>query len=141
MRLGLEDRLRRLEDREEIRDLLNEYGRTLDGRDFAAYAGLFAADGEWQGGLGSARTPAGIQAMLEKAIGPGPPSGAFHIMSNMVIAVDGDEATARSRWTWVTRSPEGQPTVARAGHYDDVSVREDGRWRFRRRFASSDPRA
>ncbi len=139
----LEDRLRRLEDKEEIRDLLNEYGRTLDRRDLSAYSRLFAADGEWEGGLGAAKTPEGIRSMLEAAIGPGPPrfAGAYHIMSNMVISVDGEEATAWSRWTWVTQGPEGQPTVTRAGYYDDSLVREDGRWKFRRRVAATDQRA
>ena len=63
----LEDRLRQLEDKEEIRDLLNEYGRTLDRRDLAAYSRLFAADGEWEGALhGHAPGQAGRSAVLHR---------------------------------------------------------------------------
>src|SRR3989304_7076830 len=45
-------RLQRLEALESIRQLLIDYGRTLDARDFAAYAALFTEDGEWIGGFG-----------------------------------------------------------------------------------------
>jgi hypothetical protein len=38
---SIETRLRALEDREEIRQLLINYGRTLDQRNFAAFAKLF----------------------------------------------------------------------------------------------------
>ncbi len=40
-----EQRLRQLEDREQIRDLLAEYIRCLDARDHATYSQLFAAGG------------------------------------------------------------------------------------------------
>ena len=137
-------RLRYLEDLEEIRTLLLAYGRTLDERDLAGYSLLFAGDGEWQGGLGAAKTPAGIRAMLEKALGPVPSGkfqGAFHIMSNMLIAIEGDSATAWSRWTWFIPGSDGAPQAARAGHYDDILIREAGRWRFKRRLAVTDLRA
>jgi SnoaL-like domain len=60
---------------EEIRTLLLDYGRFLDSRDLAAYARLFAKDGEWVGGFGSAKSPAGIQAFMEKNLGTGPNRG------------------------------------------------------------------
>jgi hypothetical protein len=43
---SLEERLQRLEDLEEIRQLLEEYARCLDAGDHAAYAELFTEDGE-----------------------------------------------------------------------------------------------
>jgi len=43
---AIEERLRQLEDREQIRDLLAEYIRCLDARDHATYSQLFAKDGE-----------------------------------------------------------------------------------------------
>jgi hypothetical protein len=49
---SLEARLQHLEDLEEIRLLLTNYGRFLDTRDFSSYSQLFAKDGEWIGGLG-----------------------------------------------------------------------------------------
>ena len=54
---SLAARIQRLEDIEEIRVLLTDYGRYLDAHDLAAYSHLFAKDGEWVGGFGSAKGP------------------------------------------------------------------------------------
>src|SRR5215510_9850595 len=59
-----EARLQRLEDVEAIRTLLVRYGRELDKRDFAAYGALFAQDGSWKGGMGSATGPDAIAKMV-----------------------------------------------------------------------------
>lgn len=131
-------RVQRLEDIEEIRVLLLNYGRYLDAHDFAAYSHLFAKDGEWVGGFGSVRGPAAIQAFMEKNI-PGPNRGnTYHLLSNFVIDVHGDTATAWSRWAYVTPNAEQRPAMAQAGHYDDTLVREGGHWKFKRRVAGND---
>src|SRR5690348_11227710 len=72
---SLAERLRRLEDAAQIRQLNLEYRRHLDARDLDAYGRLFAADGEWLGGTGYGRGPAGITAMLKERLAgnPGPP--------------------------------------------------------------------
>src|SRR5579863_8452223 len=88
-----------LADKEEIRTVLVNYGRTLDAHDFAAYAHLFARDGEWIGGFGTVRGPAAIEAFMIKNIGaPGKPNGTYHLLTNFIIDVHGDAATAWSRW-------------------------------------------
>src|ERR1700758_2289524 len=69
---SLAARVQRLEDEEEIRMLLVDYGRSLDARDFVKYSSLFAKDGEWSGGFGSAKGPAAIKAMMDKEIGSTP---------------------------------------------------------------------
>ena len=136
---SLEARIQRLEDIEQIRTLLLDYGRFLDARDLVAYSRLFAKDGEWVGGFGSAKSPAGIQAFMEKNLGTGPNRGnTFHILSNFIIDVKGDTATAWSRWTFITAGPDGKPALSQSGRYDDTLVREDGRWKFKRRVASND---
>ena len=65
---SIETRLRRLEDREEIRQLLIEYGRTLDRRDFEAFSKLFARDAEYTGGggTGAIKGPEAIGKFLEE---------------------------------------------------------------------------
>ena len=136
-----DQRLQRLEDIEAIRLLLTAYGRELDRRDFKAYAALFASDGVWDGGFGAAAGPAEIQAMMEKSIGGAPITGAqsnFHLLSNFEIEVDGDVATAWSRWTFVAQDPDKRARVLHAGRYDDALVRERGRWKFQRRTVSGD---
>ena len=135
---SVETRLRVLEDKEQITQLLVDYGRHLDSRDLAAYASLFATDGEWVGGFGTVKGRAEIQAFVEKSLGTGPNrNNSFHIMSNFVITVKGDTATAWSRWTFVTPGANGA-TIAQAGRYDDTFVRENGAWKFKKRVASND---
>jgi uncharacterized protein (TIGR02246 family) len=135
---SLSTRLQKFEDKAEIEALLLDYGRHLDNRDFAAYSRLFAKDGEWVGGFGSVAGPANIQAFMEKALGTAPNRAKnYHLLSNFVIAVSGDTATAWSRWAFVVPTEKGA-VISQAGRYDDTLVREEGRWRFKRRVASSD---
>lgn len=135
---SVSQRLQVLLDKEEIRTLLLDYGRHLDSRDFAAYSQLFAQDGEWVGGFGAVTGPANIQAFMEKNMGTGPNRAKnYHLLSNFVIRVTGDTATAWSRWAFVVPGEQGA-VISQAGRYDDMLVREDGRWRFERRVASND---
>jgi uncharacterized protein (TIGR02246 family) len=138
---SLAARVQRLEDQEGIRMLLVDYGRSLDARDFAKYASLFAKDGEWTGGFGTAKTPAGIKAMMDKEIGSTPaprPNSTYHLLTNFAIDVHGDTATVWSRWAFVVTTKENTPSIMYGGHYDDIVVREDGQWKFKKRTASND---
>ena len=135
---SIDSRIQRLEDIEEIRGVLTDYGRFLDARDFAAYARLFAKDGEWVGGFGAVKGPAAIQAFMEKNI-PGPNTAHnYHLLSNFEIDVHGDTATAWSRWTFIVPGPDQKPVMAQGGRYEDLLIREDGHWKFRRRTALND---
>ena len=121
-----------------IERLLVDYGRTLDNRDFAAYSHLFAQDGEWKGALGTYKGPAAIQAAMEKiftaAAADIPKGKNFHVMSNFVIDVQGDRATAKSMFIFYKMDKsEPQPSVA--GRYEDILIRENGVWRFLQRSA------
>jgi hypothetical protein len=133
----LEKRLQKLEDENEIRALLVDYGHRLDTHDLAGYSALFASNGEWIGGFGRATGPAGILALMEKSMGtaPGDPKDVhgFHVLTNFSVQVDGDHATGWSRLVYFSRTPEKKPTPALGGHYDDTFVRENGHWKFLRR--------
>lgn len=135
---SIDSRIQRLEDIEEIRTVLTDYGRFLDARDFAAYARLFAKDGEWVGGFGTVKGPAAIQAFMEKNI-PGPNTAHnYHLLSNFEIDVHGDTATAWSRWTFIVPGQDQKPAMAQGGRYEDLLIREVGRWKFKRRVALND---
>jgi hypothetical protein len=135
---SVEARLQRLEDLEEIRTVLLDYGRFLDARDFGSYSRLFAKDGEWVGGFGTVQGPAAIKAFMEKSI-PGPNTAHnYHLLSNFEIDVHGDTATAWSRWAFVVPGPDNKPAIAQGGRYDDTFIRESGHWKFKRRTASTD---
>jgi len=130
--------VQRLEDRAEIERLLLDYGRTLDARDFRSYSLLFARDGIWSGGMGTVQGHRRIQEFMEKAI-PGPNTAHnYHILSNFIIDVNGDTATAWSRWTFMVPGPNNTAVAAQSGRYDDTLIREDGHWRFKKRVASND---
>jgi uncharacterized protein (TIGR02246 family) len=136
---SLAAKVQRLEDIEEIRTVLVNYGRNLDAHDFGAYARLFAKDGEWVGGFGSVKGTAAIEAFMAKNIGsPGKPAGTYHLLTNFIIDVHGDTATAWSRWGYVTPGPDKKPAIAQGGHYEDKLVRENGTWKFSRREAFVD---
>src|SRR5947207_4189985 len=90
----LAERVQHLEDIESIRLVLMNYGRFLDARDFQSYSRLFAKDGEWSGGLGTVKGPAEIQAFMEKNIGSPNRAKNYHLLSNFVIDVQRDKATA-----------------------------------------------
>jgi uncharacterized protein (TIGR02246 family) len=131
-------RIQRLEDRAEIERLLLEYGRSLDARDFKTYSQLFAKDGVWSGGFGTVQGPSAIQAFMEKAMPGSNNAHNYHLLSNFIIDVNGDTATAWSRWTFMAPGPNNTAVAAQSGRYDDTLVREDGRWKFKRRVASND---
>jgi uncharacterized protein (TIGR02246 family) len=134
---ALEQRLQQLEDEKAIREVVIRYGEHLDARDYAAYASLFASDGVWTGGFGSAKGPAAIQEMLEKNLGK-PEEGFvnksnFHLVTTVVADVDGDTAKVRSRYMFFTASPDNRPAPALAGRYVDDFVRENGTWKVKAR--------
>ena len=136
-----EARLQRLEDLEEIRELFIEYKRVLDGKDFAAYASLFATDGEFIAGEMHAKGRAEIQALVEGMLGnllTDERGNDFHLVINPSVRIDGDRATAEVTSAYVVRGEDDQPVLAKLGHYDDVLTREDGRWRFLRCCAPTD---
>jgi uncharacterized protein (TIGR02246 family) len=139
---GVEARLRRLEDIEEIRQLFTDYAAALDGKDFAAYADLFAREGEFVAGAIRAKGRAEIRALVEGMLGGllGAELGQdFHVIANPLIELESaDRARAQLTWLYVVRGPGDQPVLAKLGHYDDVLVREDGRWRFLTRSAPTD---
>jgi len=148
---SLEARLQKVEAYEEISNLLVEYGHDLDTGNFVAYSNLFATNGTWTdcvpplhecpGGIGWAQGPAGILAMMQKAIGrrarPYDPEHirSFHLDTNFYIQVHGDRATASSKWTFFSRSKDNKLVPQLSGYYDDVLVREDGKWKFLQRVA------
>ena len=130
---ALEARLARLEDLMEIHQLFIDYGRYLDAGDFDAYASLFAADGEvLLGPMGRAQGPENIKALMTKTLA-GSVGTSFHIVSSPAVTLDGDRATSVVMWTVVNRDVGGQATVSMIGRHVDELVREEGRWRFRRR--------
>ena len=134
-------RVQILEDREDIRALILAYGAAHDHRDYRTFADLFATEGEWVGGLGSAKGPEAIFALMDRTIGHNPQpngSGTYHVMTNDQIKIDGDSASATTKWIYITPGDDGAPRMVFLGHYDDKFIRENGEWKFLRREAPAD---
>lgn len=136
-KLTVEQRLQRVEDELAIRRVLVDYSASQDARDYAAYAALFARNGEWVNGKTVHKGREAIHKMLVDLYGAPPPgyvnSESYHISSNAQIDLDGDRATVRSRHLLVMRGPRGEPVPALAGRYEDEFIREDGQWKILRR--------
>lgn len=137
------ERVRLLEDRAAIGELFQEYKRVLDGKDFEAYANLFTADGEFVAGEVVGHGREGIHSLVEGMLGNLLAEGEgqdMHLVVNASIEDPRDQqSSAAVTWLYFVPGADGQPELAKVGHYDDDVVRQDdGRWRFRRRSAPSD---
>ena len=130
---SLSARVAVLEAREAIRTLYAEYGRTLDARDFQAFSRLFARDAEY----GSAKGPAAIGAFLEKAIGTNYPDSKgknYHLYFNESIEIQGDRGTGISKGGYVMATADNSKAdFLLLATYRDEYIKEDGKWKFKRR--------
>ena len=115
-------------DRDEIRDLLARYTYNGDRGRVAELAACFAFDGILEYPGNEARGPDAIAA----ALGPGSRNPALtfvrHHITNPLIEVSGDTATARSYFA--VHSDTGPD---HSGTYDDRLVRTQRGWRFAHR--------
>jgi uncharacterized protein (TIGR02246 family) len=125
----LADRVQRLEDIEEIRQLKARYCAFCDdGYDPEGIAALFTDDGIWDGGrtFGRAEGRDAIRAHFEAASSR--ISLARHQVMNPIISVDGDEATGH----WLLFQPctdaRRDQALWLAATYDDRYRRQGGRW-------------
>jgi ketosteroid isomerase-like protein len=136
----IEERIRRLEDLEAIRDLFHAYRKLLDRRDLIGYSQLFTDDAEWHGGsMRASGGPPAILAMLRERYLPDEPADDRHLVVNPVIEVDGDHAHATSTYVVVGRAADGEPELRMVGEYvDELRRCENGHWRFARRQARVD---
>jgi hypothetical protein len=123
-----------IEEKDVIREVLAEYCFRLDGRRYDDMAALFTEDGTWDTAFGKATGRAAIAGLardIRARSGENRPR-AVHLVTNIVIALDGERAEVRSNWTVVQNSPDG-PKIGSGGAYADQLAKEDGRWRFRYR--------
>jgi len=131
---ALEKRLRILEDREAIRDVIETYAVKLTSRDFQGYVDLFAPEGTWRNGDTIKRGHDEIRGLLVGMF-PNTPAGyvnqdSYMLVSDIQIKLDGDRATASSRQLSIIRGKDGGPTPVLAGRYEDEFVRRNGQWKI-----------
>lgn len=131
---ALDQRLRALEDREQIRDLLARYGPLADAGDAAAVAALWTSDGIYAvDGFAEARGHAAIAALIE-----GPvhqqlmADGCAHVLSAPAISLDTDRAEALCHSVVFRQNPDGWGAVRVAANRWQL-VRTGAGWRAARR--------
>jgi hypothetical protein len=124
-----DDRLRELEDREELRELIARYAhRTMLG---VSPADMFTDDGAivWRFPGHDAQEVRGREA-LDHSYGASAAEAEHPLpmLHNVLLEIDGDRAFGLcSNEVRVTQ--DGQSTIG-SGYYEDEFWREDGRWRF-----------
>ena len=124
----LETRLRRLEDRAEIHELLARYANACDDRDMVALADCFSADFEFDSVAGHVVGRDAAMNYYHERLGMY--GVTFHIPHTLVLKELGAD-TARGLVTSHAEMEIEHELFVTAFRYHDHYVREGGRWRFR----------
>ena len=123
-----------IEDKDAIRELMAEYCFRLDDGRYDDMAALFTEDGTWDTALGKATGRAEIAKLaadIRSRAGANRPRAA-HLVTNIVMALDGAHARVRSNWIVMQNSPDGPKDRLRRRLSDEI-VQHDGQWLFRYR--------
>ena len=117
-----------LEDKDKIREVLAKYCTFGDNSRFSELAALFTEDGSWEGRMGSAKGRADTEALMVKTnplAGQGPVRR--HLVTNVVIVINGDSADVASTFMMVRESENG-PMIGAVGSYKDVLSKRGQDW-------------
>lgn len=126
-----------LDDAEAIRALIAAYGARIDGGDLDGVAALFA-HATWRSGGRVLTGSSEVRSAYDDVILYEGIPRTQHVMSNVVVHVDGDAATAQCSFT-VFQAGDGFPLQAvLAGRYHDTLARTTAGWEFRDRVIHAD---
>lgn len=134
----------RLVDRIAIEDLVTRYYENFGSGDAAEEFGTYYTDDavfDVNGVVSTGREEIeALYADMGEAGDAPATQGVFHmIISNPVIDVDGDTATAKFKWTGVMNTAVGErPQLFEQGREYDLLVRQDGQWRIKKRVVIAD---
>lgn len=120
-----------IEDKDAIRELMAEYCFRLDDGRYDDMAALFTEGGTWDTAFGKATGRAAIAELardIRARAGADRPRAA-HLVTNIVIVLDGARAEVRSNWVVIQNSLQG-PKIGSGGAYADRIVQQNGRWMF-----------
>jgi uncharacterized protein (TIGR02246 family) len=129
-------------DRIQIEDMMVGYYAHLGGTDGKAYANYFTEDGVFEV---NGDTYKGKEAItrLYSGLGGGVAEDApvLHmVLSNAVIDVKGDTATASFLWTGIINPEDATqpPHIREQGREYDYLVKQDGKWLIKKRVVIAD---
>lgn len=121
-------------DHEQIRRLIAEYALAVDEHSFDRLAELLGAATlslTWEGrGIATGDLVGGeaIRGFYVGYLAGGAPTR--HVITNLIIDVEGDTARVFSYITAFKHPPDGPATIIN-GHYEDRFERDGDGWRFR----------
>lgn len=125
-----------VEDHLAIRELAARYNRAFDYGDPEAWTECFTEDGSFY--IGSKELAAGKQALLEFARKSIPGMKVKHCTTDAIVEVDGDTGTHDA---YLILMDCGEKiSVSNCGRYLDDVVRQNGKWKFKKRVVRLDGR-
>jgi 3-phenylpropionate/cinnamic acid dioxygenase small subunit len=129
--------VQRLIDKAEIEDLLIRYTHAFDRLDADGYVAVFTEDAEFDLGGGQVlKGKAQIKTLITSRQSEPRPPGVLmhHIVSNSTYDFLSD-TEVRHYGYWITMVGDMQKgfTVPAMGHYEDVLVKDNGRWLIKAR--------
>lgn len=133
MRMTLERRVQRLEDRVALEELVSAYCRGADGRDPALFESVWHEDAVWDVGNHVFRGHEEIVPAVERQWEAF--QSMHHWTTNSSYDIDGDCAAAEHDVAALTILPDGS-CVFSAGRYIDEFERRGGIWRLAKRAAT-----
>lgn len=121
-----------VQDRQDISDLLIRYATGIDRRDWALFRTVFTSDCHCD--YGAIGVWDGVDAVTEfMDVAHAQAGHLLHRITNQVVDVDGDRATARSYVDVWVMAADNASGVNASGYYDDEVVRTSDGWRIARR--------
>lgn len=124
-----------------IEDLLNRYYQELGSGDPTAFDKFYTDDAVFEVNGVVAKGKEEIEAVYAGAGDDAPGNrGTFHmVLSNLVVDVRGDRATASMLWTGFDNNDlRGRPTIREQGREYDLLVRQGREWRIKKRVVVAD---
>ena len=134
-------------DRIQIEDLLTRYYYDLSRGNAHELSGYFTEDALLDVDGTIARGHGEIAKLYQRpepdpAAPPAEPRGRGHmLLTNPIIEINGDTATAHVIWTGVMNYGIGKlPNIFEQGREDTELVKQNGKWRIKRRYVTADGR-
>lgn len=131
----LATRLRVLEDKDAIRELVARYGPMADAGDAAGVAGLWSESGTYAvGGVAEAKGQAAIAGLIDGEMHQNLlAKGCAHLLGHVAIELDGDTAVARGHSVVFCRDETGYIVWRVAANRWELTRMPEG-WRVSRRI-------
>ena len=129
---AVEQRLRRVEDRFELAELVARYGQLLDDRDLEGVAQLYAADATFDSLSGPVTGREAVVGYYADRLGAG--GVTYHYPHSQVLSFTGDDDATGVVHAHAEMAIDGKAFVV-ALRYLDEYRRDGGSWRFHSRRA------